>query len=64
MRRAVVEWNSRRIGFAVGIGAVAAVPICVLAVTVYDAMAAAGASLMGAVIFNGRAIGIALARLA
>jgi hypothetical protein len=64
VRHAVVEWNSRRIGFAVGIGAVAAVLICALGVTAYGALAAAAASLIGAVIFNGRAIGMALSRTA
>src|SRR4029077_1697109 len=39
VRHAVVEWNSRRIGFAVGIGAVAAVLICALGVTAYGALA-------------------------
>jgi hypothetical protein len=62
VRHAVVEWNSGRIGVAVGAGALAAVLICALGVTAYGALAAAAASLVGAVIFNGRAIGMALAR--
>ena len=62
MRHAVVEWNARRIGVAVGSGAVAAMLICILGVTAYGALAAAAASLVGAVIFNGRAIGMALSR--
>ena len=62
VRQAVVEWNARRIGFAVGSGAAAAVLICALGVTSYGALAAAAASLIGALIFNGRAIGMALAR--
>ena len=62
VRHAVVEWNARRIGVAVGSGAVAAVLICTLGVTAYGAMAAAAASLVGALIVNGRAIGMALSR--
>jgi hypothetical protein len=37
---------------------------CALGVSAYGAQAAAAASLIGALIFNGRAIGIALARRA
>ena len=62
VRRAVVEWNAPQIGAAVGSGAVAAVLICALGVTAYGALAAAGASLIGAVIVNGRAIGMGLSR--
>jgi hypothetical protein len=62
VRHAVVEWNARRIGVAVGSGAVAVVLICALGVTAYGALAAAAASLVGALIFNGRAIGMALSR--
>ena len=62
VRHAVVEWDARRIGVAVGSGAVAVVLICALGVTAYGALAAAAASLIGAVIFNGRAIGMALSR--
>ncbi len=62
VRQAVVEWNARRIGVAVGSGAVAAVLICTLGVTAYGALAAAAASLIGALIVNGRAIGMALSR--
>jgi hypothetical protein len=62
MRHAVVEWNARRIGVAVGSGAVAVVLICALGVTAYGALAAAAASLIGALIVNGRAIGMALSR--
>jgi len=62
VRHAVVEWNARRIGVAVGSGAVAAVLICALGVTAYGALAAAAASLIGALIVNGRAIGMALSR--
>ena len=60
VRHAVVEWNARRIGVAVGSGAVAVVLICALGVTAYGALAAAVASLIGALIVNGRAIGMAL----
>jgi hypothetical protein len=63
VRHAVVEWNARRIGVAVGSGAVAGVLICALGVTAYGALAAAAASLIGALIVNGRAIGMALSRL-
>ena len=62
VRQAVVEWNARRIGVAVGSGAVAVVLICALGVTTYGALAAAAASLIGALIVNGRAIGMALSR--
>ncbi len=60
VRHAVVEWDARRIGVAVGSGAVAVVLICVLGVTAYGALAAAAASLIGALIVNGRAISMAL----
>jgi hypothetical protein len=62
VRHAVVEWNARRIGVAVGSGAVAVVLICALGVNAYGALAAAAASLIGALIVNGRAIGMALSR--
>jgi hypothetical protein len=62
VRQAVVEWNARRIGVVVGSGAVAVVLICALGVTAYGALAAAAASLIGALIFNGRAIGMTLSR--
>jgi hypothetical protein len=62
IRHAVVEWNARRIGVAVGSGAVAVVLICALGVTAYGALAAAAASLIGALIVNGRAIVMALSR--
>jgi hypothetical protein len=64
VRHAVVEWDARRIGVAIGSGAVAVVLTCALGVSAYGAQAAAAASLIGALIFNGRAIGIALARRA
>jgi hypothetical protein len=38
--------------------------ICALGVSSYGALAAAAASLIGALIFNGRAIGMALSRSA
>jgi hypothetical protein len=62
VRQAVVEWNARRIGVAVGSGAVAVVLICALGVAAYGAVAAAAASLVGALIVNGRAISMALSR--
>jgi hypothetical protein len=62
VRHMVVEWDARRIGVAVGSGAVAVVLICALGVTAYGAMAAAAASLIGALIVNGSAIGMALSR--
>ncbi len=62
VRQAVVEWDARRIGVAVGSGAVAVVLICALGVSAYGALAAAAASLVGALIVNGRAIGMALSR--
>jgi hypothetical protein len=62
VRQAVVEWNARRIGVALGSGAVAVVLICALGVTAYGALAAAAASLIGALIVNGRAIGMTLSR--
>jgi hypothetical protein len=62
VRRMVVQWDARRIGVAVGSGAVAAVLICALGVSAYGALAAAAASLIGALIFNGRAIGMALSK--
>jgi hypothetical protein len=62
VRHAVVEWDARRIGVAVGSGAVAVVLICALGVSTYGALAAAAASLIGALIFNGRAIAMALSK--
>jgi hypothetical protein len=62
VRHAVVEWNAPRIGVAVGSGAVAVVLICALGVTAYGALAAAAASLIGALIVNGRAISMALSK--
>jgi hypothetical protein len=62
VRQMVVQWDARRIGVAVGSGAVAVVLIGALGVTSYGALAAAAASLSGALIFNGRAIGMALSR--
>jgi hypothetical protein len=62
VRHGVVEWDARRIGVAIGSGAVAVVLTCALGVSAYGAQAAAAASLIGALIFNGRAIGMALAK--
>jgi len=60
VRHAVVEWDARRIGMTLGSGAVAVVVICALGVATYGALAAAAASLIGALIVNGRAIVTAL----
>jgi len=60
LRHAVVDWDARRIGVAVGSGAVAVVVICALGVASYGALAAAAASLIGALIVNARAIALAL----
>jgi len=60
VRHAVVEWDERRIGIAVGSGAIAVVVICFLGVASYGALAAAAASLVGALIVNGRAITLAI----
>jgi peptidoglycan/LPS O-acetylase OafA/YrhL len=60
VRHAVVVWDARRIGVAVGSGAVAAVLTCALGVGTYGAPAAAAASLIGALMVNGLAIVMAL----
>jgi hypothetical protein len=60
VRHAVVQWDARRIGTAVGSGAAAVVLCCAAGVAAYGALAAAAASLIGAVIVNGRAIAMAL----
>lgn len=60
VRQAVVAWDARRIGVALGSGALAVVLICALGVTTYGALAAAAASLVGALIVNARAIAMAL----
>jgi hypothetical protein len=62
VRHAVVEWNAPRIGVAIGSGAAATMLICALGVTAYGALAAAAASLIGALLVNGRAIGMALSK--
>src|ERR1700722_8268700 len=60
VRQAVVAWDARRIGIALGSGAIAVVLLCALGVAAYGAVAAAVASLIGALIVNGRAIELAL----
>src|SRR5215469_15428293 len=60
LRHAVVDWDARRIGVALGSGAAAVMVICALGVGSYGALAAAAASLIGALIVNGRAITMAL----
>jgi hypothetical protein len=62
VRQTVIEWNARKIRVAVGSGAAAIVLICVLGINAYGALAAASAALIGALIVNGRAIGMALSR--
>jgi hypothetical protein len=61
VRRAVAQWNGRRIAVAVGSSAFVAVLVCAAGVTSYGALAAAAASLIGALILNSRAIAMALA---
>src|SRR5215467_3350600 len=60
VRHAVVDWDARRIGIALGSGAVAVVLVCALGVASYGALAAAAASLIGALIVNARAVTLAL----
>jgi hypothetical protein len=60
VRQVVTAWDARRIGITLGSGAVAAVVICALGVASYGALAAAAASLIGALIVNARAIAQAL----
>jgi hypothetical protein len=59
VRHAVIDWDARRIGMAIGSGAVAVILICALGVDAYGALAAAAASLIGALIVNARAIAMA-----
>ncbi len=61
VRRAVAQWNRRGIALAVGPSAFVAVLLCAAGVTSYGALAAAAASLIGALILNSRAIAMALA---
>jgi hypothetical protein len=60
VRQAVIAWDARRIVVALGSGAVVVVLLCALGVAAYGAVAAAVASLIGALIVNGRAIELAL----
>jgi hypothetical protein len=60
VRHAVVDWDVRRIGAAIGSGAIVAVVVCAIGVAKYGALAAAVASLSGALILNLRAISLAL----
>jgi hypothetical protein len=60
VRHAVMDWDARRIGIAVGSGAVVVILVCALGVNAYGALAAAAASLIGAVIVNAQAIVMAL----
>jgi hypothetical protein len=61
VRRTVAQWNGRRIARAFGSSAFIAVLVCAAGVTSYGALAAAAASLIGALILNSRAIAMALA---
>ncbi len=60
IRHAVVSSDARRIGITMSSGAVAVVVVCALGVATYGAVAAAAASLIGALIVNGRAVASAL----
>jgi hypothetical protein len=64
VRHAVADWDARRIGLSVGSGALAGVLVCALGVANYGALAAAAASLIGALILNSRAIAMALSQRA
>jgi len=61
VRRAVAQWDGRRIAVTVGLGALLAVLVCGAGVSSYGALAAAAGSLVGALILNSRAVMIALA---
>jgi hypothetical protein len=56
VRQAVLAWDTRRIGITLGSGALVVILICAFGVTAYGALAAAAASLAGALIVNARAI--------
>jgi hypothetical protein len=60
VRHAVAVWDAGRVRLAVGSGAAAAVLISAAGVGTYGALAIAAASLVGALIFNGFAILLAL----
>jgi hypothetical protein len=62
VRHAVADWDAPRIQAAVGSGAVAALLICAFAISGYGALAAAAASLAGALLLNLWAIRTALSR--
>lgn len=63
VRNAVITWNARRIGITLGSGAVVVLLVCALGVASYGALAAAAASLIGALVVNARAIFLALSNL-
>lgn len=63
VRNAVATWNARRIGITLGSGAVVVLLVCAFGVARYGALAAAGASLIGALVVNARAIFLALSNL-
>jgi hypothetical protein len=56
VRCVVAHWDARLVGITLGSGALAAVLICFAAVGSYGALAAAAASLAGALVVNSRAI--------
>ena len=60
VRNAVVTWNARRIGITLGSGALVVLLVGALGVASYGALAAAAASLTGALVVNARAIFLAL----
>src|SRR5579863_697296 len=63
VRNAVVAWDARRIGLTLGSGALVVLLVCALGVATYGALAAAAASLTGALVVNARAIFLALSNL-
>jgi O-antigen/teichoic acid export membrane protein len=60
VRDVVAKWHGRRIAVVVGSSAFVAVLLCSAGVAEYGALAAASASLIGALILNSRAIAMAL----
>jgi hypothetical protein len=52
IRYAVFSWDAQRIRSAVGLGAVAALLVCATAVSSFGALAAAAATLIGALVLN------------
>lgn len=52
VRQAVTTWDAPQIRIAVGAGALAALIVCAAAIGAYGALAAAGATLIGALVLN------------